>query len=484
MAQAKTRTMKYKTVIGLEVHVQLLTKSKMFCSCSTAFGREPNSQVCPVCLGLPGSLPVLNKEVFNLSIKAALALKCKINFEMRFDRKNYFYPDLPKGYQISQLDMPLASGGRLDITTDRKKKTIRIGRVHLEEDAGKLIHTSKASLVDFNRGGVPLIEVVTEPDINSPDEAYRYLKELKGILNYLEVSDCNMQEGSLRCDANVSVNPENSSKMGVKTEVKNMNSFKAVRNALSFEVARQQELYEKNEKLVQETRLWDENKNKTYLMRTKEEAHDYRYFPEPDLPMFEIKKEDVDQLEASLPELPAVRLKRFIKEYGLTEQAANFLVSSKSLAGYFEECCQLYDQAQDLANWLMGPVVAILRQENQSFAEIKLKPNNLVEMLKAIKEEKINRTMAKEIILPEIIHGQKTVDYLLKEKDITQVSDKNKLAEVIDEVIKENPKAVKDFHQGKKNAIMYLVGRIMKETKGKANPKIINEMLIKRLRED
>ena len=476
--------MKYKTVIGLEVHVQLLTQSKIFCSCSALFGKEPNSQVCPVCLGLPGSLPVLNKEVLNLSIKAALSLNCKINHRMRFDRKNYFYPDLPKDYQISQYDMPLAEAGHLDITTDGKTKSIGITRAHLEEDAGKLVHIETGSLVDFNRCGIPLIEIVSEPDINSPEEAYNYLIELKNILNYLQVSDCNMEEGSLRCDANISVNPITSDKMGVKSEIKNMNSFKAVRNALNYEIERQKKLCEQGERVIQETRLWDENKKKTFSMRTKEEAHDYRYFPEPDLPEFEIKKEQIEKLKGLLPELPAKRRDRFIKDYEFSEYDAGVLTSSKSLADYFEESCKIYDEPKFIANWLMGSISAILKQKKENFSSIKLKPDIFISMLKFVKEGKINANTAKEIVLPEIINGEKTPSDVIDEKDITQVSNGNKLGEIISEVVKENPKPVEDFKEGKKNAIMYLVGQVMRQTKGKANPKIVSEMLTKRLEEN
>lgn len=478
--------MKYKTVIGLEVHVQLLTKTKIFCSCVNSFGKDANSQTCPVCLGLPGSLPVFNKEVLDLSIKAALALNCKVAENMKFDRKNYFYPDLPKGYQVSQYDMPLAEKGYLDVCLKKGAKRIGITRLHLEEDAGKFIHADSKSLIDFNRCGVPLIEIVTEPDISSPEEAHSYLSQLKDILKYLEVSDCNMQEGSLRCDANVSITGFDSSKLGVKVEIKNMNSFKAVKSALVYEIKRQTELCNNKKPVVQETRLWNENKKVTISMRSKEEAHDYRYFPEPDLPEFEIGEKDVDKLKKTLPELPSERRLRLVKDYKLSEYDVGVITSSKSQADYFEECLKIIkdkSKAKETANWLMGPVQAELNSRSQMFSNVKLKAEDLVSIIKLVDEGKINAKTAREVILPEVMDGKKSTSDVTKEKDVLQVSDEEELSRIVDGVIEESPQTTSDFKKGKKNAIMYLVGQVMRQTKGKANPKKVNEILKKKLEE-
>jgi aspartyl-tRNA(Asn)/glutamyl-tRNA(Gln) amidotransferase subunit B len=403
---------------------------------------------------------------------------------MKFDRKNYFYPDLPKGYQISQFDMPLAEKGYLDIRLKNKIKKIGITRVHIEEDAGKLIHTDAGSLVDFNRCGVPLIEIVSEPDINSPEEAYNYLTELKSILNYLEVSDCNMQEGSLRCDANVSVAPFDSKEFGTKTEVKNMNSFKAVKNALSFEVKRQKDLYENNQRVTQETRLWHEAKKKTISMRTKEQAHDYRYFPEPDLPVFEIQKGKVEEIKRSIPELPAQRKERFVRQYDLSDYDAGILISSKHEADYFEESLKILNEPKLIANWITGPLTAILNERKEDFSNILLEPCDFAEMVKLVSNNRINSNTAKEEVLPEIINGKINPASIVEKKDIAQVSNKDELDSIINKIIKGNPKPVDDFKQGKKQAIGFLVGQVMKETKGKANPELVNEILRSKIEED
>jgi aspartyl-tRNA(Asn)/glutamyl-tRNA(Gln) amidotransferase subunit B len=473
--------MKYKTVIGLEVHVQLLSKTKIFCGCKTDFAAEANTQICPVCLGLPGSLPVFNKKVMELSIRAALALNCRVAETMKFDRKNYFYPDLPKAYQISQFDMPLALKGYLEIEEDKGPKKIGITRVHLEEDAGKLIHKGDESLIDFNRCGTPLIEIVSEPDINSPEEAYSYLVKLKSILNYLEVSDCNMQEGSLRCDANVSIMPEDAAELGTKTEIKNLNSFKAARDALSYEIKRQNGLLGKGEKVTQETRLWNDEDKKTLLMRSKEEAHDYRYFPEPDLPKFSIDEEFIKEINNNLPELAHTKKDRFVKDYNLSEYDAAILTSSKPMAAYFEACLKILNEPKEIANWLIGPVTSELNNSGWDFDSIKLKPAELIKMISFIKEDKISARAAKEKILPEIIKSDKKTEDVLKEKDIVQVSDEAELSKFIKQVIDENEKSVSDYQQGKKNAVMYLVGQVMRLSKGKANPKKVKELLEKEL---
>ena len=378
---------KYETVIGLEVHLQLATNTKAFCGCSTKFGGKPNSHVCPVCLGFPGSLPVLNAEAFRFAIKVALALNCRIQKLVKFDRKNYYYPDLPKNFQISQYDMPLSYNGFLDIDTGGPaRKRIRIKRVHMEEDAGKLMHPEGEdySLVDYNRGGMPLLEIVTEPDISSPQEAYDYLTKLKSILEYLRVSDCDMEKGSLRCDANISLKPMGEKKLGTKVELKNMNSFKGVRGGLEYEAKRQTAVLGDNGKLVQETRLWDAEKGVTASMRTKEEAEDYRYFPEPDLVPFVVDKNEIEKIRESLPELPEARCERFKKEFGLTDYDSGVLTGQVDLADYYEECVKLYPSAKIVANWMMGDVLAAANDRNVKINELSLAPDALAGLLKMI----------------------------------------------------------------------------------------------------
>ena len=474
--------MKYKTVVGLEVHVQLASKTKIFCGCRTDFGAEANTQICPVCLGLPGSLPVFNRKVLELSLRTAITLNCSIAETMKFDRKNYFYPDLPKAYQISQFDMPLATKGYVDIEVNGKTKRIGVTRVHLEEDAGKLIHAEKESLVDFNRCGTPLIEIVSEPDLNNPEEAYEYLKKLKSILDYLEVSDCNMQEGSLRCDANVSLMLEDANELGTKVEIKNLNSFKAVRDALAFEVTRQEIELDEGGKIFQETRLWDEDGKKTISMRLKEEAHDYRYFPDPDLPKFTIETSMVNDITNNLPELGHEKKIRFINDYSISEYDAGILTSSKAMADYYEKCLTILNEPKEVANWLIGPVLSELKNIDKDFNTTKLDPQELIEMIKLVKENKVNAKTAKDEILPEIIENYKKTADILGEKDIMQVSNETDLNTFIKQVITENEKSVNDYQQGKKGAIMYLVGQVMRLSKGKADPKKVKKLLEKNWR--
>ncbi|MDP8261015.1 MAG: Asp-tRNA(Asn)/Glu-tRNA(Gln) amidotransferase subunit GatB [Candidatus Kappaea frigidicola] len=473
--------MKYITVIGLEVHVQLASRTKIFCGCKTNFGAKANTQTCPVCLGLPGSLPVFNKKVLELSLRTAITLNCTIAETMKFDRKNYFYPDLPKAYQISQFDMPLATKGYIDIAVNGEPKRIGITRVHLEEDAGKLIHAQKESLIDFNRCGTPLIEIVSEPDLNNPEEAYDYLKKLKNILDYLEVSDCNMQEGSLRCDANISLMPQDAKELGTKVEIKNLNSFKAVRDALFFEIERQEAELKDGQEIAQETRLWDEASKKTISMRSKEEAHDYRYFPDPDLPKFLIETSLVNDITNDLPELGHEKKVRFIKEYSLSEYDAGILTSSKAMAEYYEKCLKILNEPKEIANWLIGPVLSELKNIDKDFNTTKLDSQELIEMIKLVKENKVNAKKAKEEILPEIIENYKKTNDVLKEKDILQVSDETELNAFIKQVISENEKSVNDYQQGKKSAIMYLVGQVMRLSKGKADAQKVKELLEKKL---
>ncbi|MCM8779223.1 MAG: Asp-tRNA(Asn)/Glu-tRNA(Gln) amidotransferase subunit GatB [Candidatus Omnitrophica bacterium] len=470
----------YETVIGLEVHLQLKTKTKAFCGCANRFGEEPNTLVCPVCLGLPGSLPVLNKKALEFALKVALALNCEINKFFKFDRKNYYYPDLPKNYQISQYDLPLSKNGYIDIETAGISKRIGIRRVHLEEDAGKLIHTENYSLVDYNRAGIPLLEIVTEPDINSPEEAYTYLTNLKAILEYLEVSDCDMEKGSLRCDANISLRMKNSEKLGIKTELKNMNSFKAVRDALDFEIKRQREILEEGGEIIQETRLWDAEKEVTTSMRSKEEAHDYRYFPDPDLVVFSVEDEFLDSLRKSLPELPKKRCLRFQEEYKLSAYDSRVLTQSKSLADYFEVCVKLYPQPKEISNWLTTEILAYLNEKKLSLENLNLEPRRLVRLLEILKAKQINRNTAKEV-LRIMLDTEKDADTIIKERNLFLISSVSDIEKIVEEVIEANPGSVNAYLKGKENALMFLVGQVMKKTQGKAEPLKVQELLRKNL---
>lgn len=478
--------MEYETVIGLEVHVELKTKSKIFCSSSTEFGGEPNTHVCPVCLGLPGTLPVLNREVVEYAIRAALALNCSIAEYAKFDRKNYFYPDLPKAYQISQYDLPIARNGYLEIeTADGKTKQIGINRLHMEEDAGKLVHqgtisTTPYSLVDYNRCGTPLIEIVSEPDMYSPEEARAYLEKLKAILQYTEVSDCRMEEGSLRCDANVSVRPVGSDRFGTKTEIKNMNSFKALQRALTYEVERQIEVLESGGRIVQETRTWDEGKGVTLSMRSKEEAHDYRYFPEPDLPPLVIDREWVKRIYASLPELPSERKTRYVREYGLSDYDAKVLTSSKDLADYYEECLKHFNDPKTVANWVMGDLSRLLNARNLDITECPVKPGQLGSMLELLNKGTISGKIAKQVF-EEMFETGKDAEAIVKEKGLIQISDESELIKIVEKVLTDNPGPVEDYRSGKKKALGFLVGQVMKATRGKANPQLVNKLLKERL---
>lgn len=474
--------MDYETVIGLEVHAQLKTDTKAFCGCSTEFGSEANTQTCPVCLGFPGSLPVLNERAFEFAIKVGIALSSSIQKFTKFDRKNYYYPDLPKNYQISQYDLPIALKGFLDIDIAGSKKRIGITRVHLEEDAGKLIHAESSSLVDFNRAGVPLLEIVSQPDINSPQEAYEYLVSLKAILKYLGVCDCDMEKGSLRCDANISLRKKGVKELGVKAELKNMNSFKAVRDALAYEVTRQKEVLDEGKMVIQETRLWDADSQKTYSMRSKEEAMDYRYFPEPDLPLFTISEEKIKEIEKALPELPAVRKSRFIREYSLSEYDAGILTSEKALADYFEVSSKAYSKPKNISNWIIGPVMSELNSRNIAceFLKENLRPQALLELIQLVDEGKISNLIAKDV-LGEIFDTKKSAPDIVKEKNLLQISDTKELEEVIDKVIQSNPKSVADYKSGKETAIMFLVGQVMRASSGKANPKAVQEIIRNKL---
>ncbi|QTL99030.1 Asp-tRNA(Asn)/Glu-tRNA(Gln) amidotransferase subunit GatB [Iocasia frigidifontis] len=474
-------SVEYEVVIGLEVHAQLATESKIFCDCSTEFGAAPNTHVCPVCLGLPGTLPVLNKKVLEYAIMAGLALNCEISEYSKFDRKNYFYPDLPKAYQISQFDLPICEHGSIEIETEEGKKEIGITRIHMEEDAGKLIHEgsidkSTGSLVDYNRTGVPLIEIVSEPDMRTPAEARAYLTQLKKVLEYLEVSDCNMEEGSLRCDANVSIRPVGQKEFGTKAELKNMNSFKAVEKALEYEVERQKIVLGRGDEVVQETRTWDDSLNKTISMRGKEEAHDYRYFPEPDLVPMEVDKEWVKELSDSLPELPVEKMKRFVTAYGLPQYDAEVLTDTKALAELFEEGVTAYDDPKGVSNWIMGDFLRLVKEENIAVEESKLSGELLGKMLQLMDAGTISSKIAKTVF-KEMFKTGKDPETIVEEKGLKQISDESKIEEIVDQVISDNPEAVEDIKSGKGKAIGFLVGQVMKETRGKANPGMVNQLL-------
>lgn len=468
--------MEYTAVIGLEAHVHLNTRSKAFCGCSTQFGSEPNSQVCPVCLGFPGSLPVLNRTALEYAITVAVALNCRVQEFTKFDRKHYYYPDLPKNYQISQYDLPVALEGFLDIQVDGKVKRIRIRRAHLEEDAGKLIHRQDISLVDFNRAGVPLLEIVSEPDINSPQEAYAYLTFLKSIIEYLGVSDCDMEKGSLRCDANISLIEKGQSGLGTKSELKNMNSFKAVKDALSFEIERQSELLSGGGVITQETRLWDAKGLRTISMRSKEEAKDYRYFPDPDLSPFTISQDTISRIKQSLPELPREKQKRLADQYGLSDYDAELITSSRQLADYFEECLKGYANAKAVFNWLSGPVLSELNSRGVSISGLNISPEKMVELVKFFQEGKVTNLVAKDVLGQMIQSGKAAAD-IIEQNGLAQISDAGSLKKIIDQVLEENTKSVGDYKAGKSNALMFLLGQVMKKSQGKANPKTVADML-------
>jgi len=483
MQQRTSMGKKYETVIGLEVHAQLDTKTKVFCGCSTVFGAAPNTQVCPVCMGLPGALPVLNKKAFEYSIKVAIAIGCEIQKTIKFDRKNYYYPDLPKNYQISQYDMPLAYNGRVAIIDAAgNARNIGITRAHLEEDAGKLMHDPRKpfSYVDLNRTGTPLLEIVSEPDIRTPEEAHQYLVTLKRIIKYLEVSDCNMEEGSLRCDANISLREKGAVELGDKVEIKNMNSFKAVREALAFEEERQEEVLIGGGKVVQETRLWDENKNETFSMRTKEDTQDYRYFPEPDLVPFEVRPGMVEEMRGTMPELPGDKEKRFRKQYKLGEKDIEILVSEKDIADFFEQVAGCLDDPQIACNWIKGEIMRHLNERNTDIRGLNIVPGDLAGIIKMVESGIISGLSGKEV-LDERIKTGKDPGAIVEEKGLKQVSDEGELDGIVNKVIAGNERSANDYTRGKINALSFLVGQVMKETRGKANPKLVSEMLRKKL---
>ena len=474
--------MKFEPVIGLEVHAQLKTKTKIFCGCSTAFGAPPNTHVCPVCLGMPGVLPVLNKKVVEFTLRMALATDCRILSKSRFARKNYFYPDLPKGYQISQYELPIARQGRIDIELNGESQRIGITRIHMEEDAGKLGHDPDRpfSRVDFNRTGVPLIEIVSEPDIRSPEAAGAYLRELRSIVRYLGICDGNMEEGSFRCDANVSIRPKGTEPFGTRTEVKNLNSFKHVENALAFEISRQQEVLADGGQVVQETRLWDPEKNRTTSMRGKEEAHDYRYFPDPDLLPLVIEEDWIEKVRKALPELPHEKKDRFIKAYGLPPYDAGLLSDSRKLADYFEACLKRFPRPKAVSNWIMGNLLGLLNAEGKTIEETPVSPGHLAELLKLMDKGTISGKIAKTVF-EEMARTGRPPGRIVKEKGLTQVSDAFALKEIVAGILSDFPKEAQDYKSGKTRLLGFFVGQVMKATGGKANPKMVNEILTKKL---
>jgi len=476
--------MDYETVIGLEIHAQLLTESKIFCGCSTKFGDPPNTNICPVCTGQPGALPVLNKKAVDFAIKTALALNCrKIEGISIFARKNYFYPDLPKNYQISQYELPLAEHGYLEVTVAGTRKKISIKRVHLEEDAGKLVHKGASGIrgadhsnVDLNRTGVPLMEIVSEPDIRSPEEARIYMEELRRILVYLGVCDGNMEEGSLRCDANISLRPVGSKGLGVKTEVKNMNSFRAIQHALNSEMKRQKEVLDEGGKIVQETRLYNDETNDTVSMRSKEEAHDYRYFPEPDLVPLEIDRAWAEEIGKTIGEMPVKKRERYLKEFGLPEHDVSVILADRELAAFFEESVRLLNKPKAISNWVIGDISAHLNEKKIAISKANITPEQLVELIKLIENGTISGKLAKDV-LAKVLDTGKNVNDIVSESGLTQISDEGEIVRIVKDVIKANPKPVADYRSGKQTASAFLVGQIMKATKGRANPDIVNKLL-------
>jgi len=472
--------MTFEPIIGLEVHAQLKTKTKIFCGCSTVFGSPPNTHICPVCLGMPGVLPVLNKTVVTYAAKMALATHCTLSRASRFARKNYFYPDLPKGYQISQYEEPLAEKGFIEIETDGQSKRIRITRVHMEEDAGKLTHDPHQgfSRVDFNRTGVPLIEIVSEPDISSPREAAAYLKRLRSILRYLDVCDGNMEEGSFRCDANISIRKKGTTTLGTRTELKNLNSFKHVERALQIEIERQAEILQDGGHILQETRLYDPDKDRTRSMRGKEEAHDYRYFPDPDLIPIELDEDWIEAIRQSLPELPDEKRARFIDAYGLPAYDADILTSSRELADYFENCVRSFPQSKLVSNWIMGPLLGLLGARGVSIEKSPVSHGYLAELLGLIDQGVISQKIAKNVF-DEMAETGETPKAIVEKKGLSQVSDTDILEAAVRRVLDRSPDEVSAYRDGKVKLFAYFIGQIMKETRGKANPKLVNEILEK-----
>ena len=474
----------YEVVIGLEVHCELSTKTKIFCSCSTEFGGEPNSHCCPVCMAMPGTLPVLNEKVVEYAVKAGLATNCEIERNSKNDRKNYFYPDNPKSYQISQFDKPLCYNGYVTIEDeDGIEKKIRIERIHIEEDAGKLNHDDygRGSFVDLNRAGVPLIEVVSKPDLRSAYEVESYMRKLKSIFEYIEISDCKMQEGSLRADVNVSVRKKGSEKLGTRTEMKNMNSFKSIVRAIEYEVDRQIEVIEDGGEVIQETLRWDDISGRTFSMRDKEDAQDYRYFPEPDLVAIKLSQEYIDKIRKELPELPESRKKRYMEEIGLSEKAANLVTSSKYYSNMFEKASEISNNPKAISNWLMSDIARIMNEKELEPDKIPFTAEDLAELVVLIDKGTISNSIGKKV-LEELFENPKAPSKIIEEKGWVQISDEGAIKEVVLKVLENNPQSVADYKAGKDKALGYLVGQAMKETRGKANPQMLNKMFMEELK--
>ena len=478
--------MEFEAVIGLEVHAQLKTESKIFCSCSTRFGAEPNENTCPICLGMPGVLPVLNKKAVEYALKACLATHCEIEPSNRFDRKKYFYPDLPKGYQISQFALPIGRHGRITLQGNGTPKVIGITRIHMEEDAGKSIHGDNLgnpgkSYVDFNRTGVPLVEIVSEPEIRSAEEAREYLITLKSVLEYTEVSDCNMEEGSFRCDANVSIRPVGQKEFGTRAEVKNINSFKFVQKAIEYEIERQTQIIRQGDQVVQETRLYDANRGVTFSMRSKEEAHDYRYFPEPDLVPIVIDEAWIQQARSELPELPEEKRERFVSEYGIPPYDAGVLTADKALSQYYEQCIAVFNQPKAVSNWIMSELLRELKNDDKEITDCPVSPEHLGQLLKMVDDGTISGKIAKTVF-EEMFRTGKSPDAVVKEKNLVQISDTGAIQALIDEVIADNPEQAEQYRSGKDKVIGFLVGQVMKKSQGKANPGLVNKLFQEKLR--
>ena len=473
----------YEVIMGLEVHSELSTKTKIFCSCPTTFGASPNTQTCPICMAMPGTLPVLNEKVVEYAVKAGLATNCEISRNSKNDRKNYFYPDLPKAYQISQFDKPLCEHGYVEIEDNEgNKKKIRLTRIHIEEDAGKLNHDEfgGGSLVDLNRAGVPLIEIVSEPDLRTTEEVEQYLKKLKSILEYIEVSDCKMQEGSFRADVNVSVRKKGDTKLGTRTEMKNMNSFRSITRAIEYEVDRQIDILEEGRKVEQETLRWDDVSGKTFSMRDKEDAQDYRYFPEPDLAVINISEEMIEDIRKSLPEMPESRKERYITEFKLPEYDSNILISSKYLSDLFEGATKKCNNPKAVSNWIMTDITKILNEKEQEPNEIPFTAEQLGELVILIDKGTISSSIAKKV-LDELFENPRSPEQIIKEKGWIQISDEGAIKEVVQKILEANPNSIADYKAGKDRALGYLVGQAMKETKGKANPQMLNKMFLEEL---
>ena len=482
--------MEFEPVIGLEVHAQLLTRSKLFCGCSTQFGAPPNSNTCPVCLALPGALPVVNREAVAMAVKAAVALGCKVSETSVFARKNYFYPDLPKGYQISQFELPLGEHGRVQVYSgdrtdtgkivNRQEKSFGITRIHMEDDAGKSIHDEEKSHVNLNRTGVPLIEIVSEPDFRSSQEAYDYLIHLRKTRLYIGICDGNMEEGSLRCDANVSVRPKGSEKFGTKVEIKNLNSFRFLQRALDYEIERQMQVLSEGGTVVQETRLWDESSGRTFTMRSKEEAHDYRYFPEPDLPPLKLDPAWIAELTEAVPELPGARMERFVRQYGLSIDDALLLTSTRATAEYFERCAEVSGNPRSSANWIMGDLAFALKNMGKEIEDCPISPDSLAALISKIDSGEISGKIAKTVF-EEMTRTLEEPAAIIQRLGLAQVSDEASIGAVVDRIVAANPKQVAEYRSGKTRVLGYFVGQVMKETKGQANPQMVNELLQKKL---